>query len=300
MEWLNYHHLYYFWVVAKEGSITRGSERLSLSEPTISAQISAFEKSLGHQVFNRIGHRLVLTDTGEVVFRYAQRIFTIGQELSDVLAGRLSSEPIHCVIGVVETIPKFVVSWLLESLLAAHVRVKLVCREGPIEQLAAQLAIRAVDVVVSDTPIPQNPKWELYPHILGEPPISLFGIGRLAERYRKGFPRSLTGAPFLLPTSPSFLRQSMEEWFALEHIRPEIVGEFDDMATLFAFGQAGGGIFPASAVIAKELTKEYRVHVVGHLENLRLRFFAFTASPEPKHPAVVTMLESAKKRLKAW
>jgi LysR family transcriptional activator of nhaA len=300
MEWLNYHHLYYFWVVAREGSITRGSERLRLSEPTISSQISALEKSLGHKVFDRIGHRMVLTDTGQIAFEYAQRIFTIGQELSDVLAGRLPADPIRSVVGVVETIPKFVVYWLLESLLTAPVRIKLVCREGPLEHLAAELAVHAVDVVISDTPLPQNPRWDLYSHILGESPIGLFGVRRLAERYRKEFPHSLTGAPFLLPTAPSFIRQSMEEWFTLEHIRPDIVGEFDDMATLFAFGQAGGGIFPASAVMAKELTRQYRVRVVGQLENVMVRFCAITVSPEPKHPAVMTMLESAKKRLKAW
>src|SRR5262249_27354624 len=229
MEWLNYHHLYYFWVVAKEGSITRGSERLSLSEPTISAQISALEKSLGHHVFERIGHRLVLTDTGEVVFRYAQQIFSLGQQLSDVLIGRFPAEPIHCVIGVAETIPKFVVYWLLESLLACSFRIKLVCREGSLEQLSAQLAVRELDVVISDRPFAQNPRLQVFSHILGESPIAVFGVSRLVDQYRKGFPRSLTGAPFLLPTAPSFLRQSMEEWFALEHIRPEIVGEFDDM-----------------------------------------------------------------------
>jgi LysR family transcriptional regulator, transcriptional activator of nhaA len=298
MEWLNYHHLYYFWVVAREGTITRGSERLSLSEPTISAQISALEKALGHRVFDRIGHRLVLTDTGEVVFRYAQRIFTLGQELSDVLTGRLTSEPIQTVIGVVESIPKVIVYWLLESLLASSFHVKLVCREGTLEQLSAQLALRELDVVVSDMPVAKNLKLEVYSHILGESPIGLFGVSRLASQYRKRFPCSLTGAPFLLPTAPSFLRQTMEQWFALEHIRPDIVGEFDDMATLMAFGQAGGGIFPASAVMAKELTRQYRVRVLGRLETAKLRFFALTVSPEPKHPAVVTILESAKQRLK--
>ena len=297
MEWLNYHHLFYFWVVAREGSITKGSERLSLSEPTISAQIAAFEKSLGHLVFERIGHRLVLTDTGEVVFRYAQQIFTLGQELSDVLTGRFPAEPIHCAIGVAETIPKFIVYWLLESLLASPFRIRLVCREGPLEQLSAQLAVRELDLVISDRAAAQNPKLQVSSHILGESPIGLFGVSRLAAQYGKEFPRSLTGAPFLLPTAPSFLRQSMEEWFALEHIRPEIIGEFDDMATLFAFGQAGGGVFPASAVMAKELTKQYRVRVLGRLETAKLRFFAFTGSSEPKHPVVIRILESAKQRL---
>ena len=299
MEWLNYHHLFYFWVVAREGSITRGSERLSLSEPTISAQIAALEKSLGHLLFERIGHRLVLTDTGEVVFRYAQQIFTLGQELSDVLTGRFPTEPIHCAIGVAETIPKFVVYWLLESLLASSFRIKLVCCEGPLEQLSAQLAVRELDLVISDRPVTQNPKLQVFSHILGESPIGLFGVSRLASQYGKGFPRSLAGAPFLLPTAPSFLRQSMEEWFALEHIRPQIIGEFDDMATLFAFGQAGGGVFPASAVMAKELTRQYRVRLLGRLEAVKLRFFAFTGSSEPKHPAVIRILESAKQRLAA-
>ncbi len=298
MGWLNYHHLYYFWVVATEGSITRGSERLSLSEPTVSAQISAFEKALGHPVFSRIGHRLVLTDTGEVVFRYAQRIFTIGQELSDVLAGRVHAEPIKCVIGVVETIPKFLVYSLLGSLLASPFRIKLVCHEGSLQHLSAQLAVCALDVVLSDSPLTANPKLELTSHMLGESPIALYGVGRLAARYRKGFPRSLKGAPFLLPSAQSFLRQSIEEWFALEQIHPDVVGEFDDMATLMAFGQAGGGIFPASAAVAKELTRQYRVHMIGKLEDAKVRFFALTVSEEPKHPAVLAIIQSGKERLK--
>lgn len=298
MDWLNYHHLYYFWIVAREGSITKGSERLSLAEPTISAQISALEKSIGHRVFDRVGHRLVLTHTGKVVFQYAQRIFALGQELNDVLAGRSVAEPVPVTVGVVESIPKFIVYWLLESLLASSVRVKLVCHEGPLEQLRSQLAIQAVDIVLADTPAPISQKEELCSRMLGESPIALYGVSRLAYRYGKGFPRSLVRAPFLLPTAPCSLREAMEEWFALEHVRPEIVGEFDDMATLMAFGQAGGGIFPASAVMAKELTRQYRVRVVGRLDNVRIRFFALTTSSEPKHPAVITILESAQRRLK--
>lgn len=298
MEWLNYHHLYYFWVVAREGSITRGGERLSLSEPTVSAQLSTFEKAVGGPLFDRLGHRLVLTDTGKVVFKYAQSIFTLGQELSDVLAGQRPADAIPSVIGVVETIPKAIVHWLLNSLLASSARIRFVCREGPLEHLSAQLAVRAVDIVISDTPMPQDPKLELSSHFLGESSAALYGVSRLAVRYRKRFPRLLSGAPFLLPTAPSSLRHSMEEWFTLERIRPEIVGEFDDMATLMAFGQAGGGIFPASAVMAKELTRQYRVRIVGHLERVKLRFFALTVSPEPKHPAVVTILNSARQRLK--
>lgn len=298
MDWLNYHHLYYFWVVAREGSVTRGSERLSLAEPTVSAQISSLEKSIGHQVFERVGHQLVLTHTGKIVFQYAQKIFSLGHELTDVLAGRPLSEPVPVVVGVVETIPKFIIYWMLESLLASRVRVKLVCCEGPLPHLTGQLAVQAMDVILSDTPTPRDPKSNLYSHLLGASPVALYGVSRLAERYRKRFPRSLTQAPFLLPTAPSSLRHVMEEWFTLEHIRPDIIGEFDDMATLMAFGQAGGGIFPASAVMARELTRQYRVRVIGRLESATLQFFALTVSADPKHPAVVTILESARQRLR--
>lgn len=298
MDWLNYHHLYYFWVVATEGSITKGSARLSLSEPTVSAQISALERALGHQVFNRVGHRLVLTETGDVVFRYAQRIFTIGQELSDVLAGRVRAEPLKCVIGVVETIPKFLVHSLLGSLLTSPFRITLVCREGSLEHLSAQLAVCSLDLVLSDSPPAANQKLQVTSHLLGESPIAVYGVSRLAARYRKGFPRSLNGAPFLLPSERSFLRQSIEEWFALGRIHPDVVGEFDDMATLMAFGQAGGGIFPASAAVARELTRQYRVHVIAKLDTAKVRFFALTVSEEPKHPAVLSIIQSGRERLK--
>ncbi len=297
MDWLNYHHLYYFWVVAREGSITRGSERLSLSEPTVSAQISAFEKTLGHQVFERIGHRLILTDTGKIALDYAQRIFTAGQELTDVLAGRVPSRPIRTVVGVVETVPKFIVYWLLKSLLTPPLNATLVCHEGPLEHLVAQLAVRGLDVVLSDTPHPLHAKWEFPSHVLGKSPIGLYAVGKLAARYRAKFPLNLNGAPFLLPTAPSSFRRVMDEWFLAEHIQPDIVGEFDDFAALMAFGQAGGGIFPASAIMARELTRQYRVQLLGSLAGAKLTFYALTVSPDPKHPGVLRIFESARQRM---
>ena len=191
------------------------SERLSLSEPTISW--CRLGKSLGHLVFERIGHRLVLTHTGEIVFRYAQQIFTLGQELSDVLTGRFPTEPIHCAIGVAENplSQKLVVYWLLESLLTSSFRIKLVCREGPLEQLSAQLAVRELDLVISDRPVAQNPKLPVFFSYSWRIAIGLFGVSRLAAQYGKRFPVPLQVPPSCCLQLLPFFGQSMEEWFAL-------------------------------------------------------------------------------------
>lgn len=294
MEWLNYHHLLYFWVVAREGSIARACEQLRLAQPTISGQIRALENSLNEKLFARSGRNLVLTEVGRVVFRYAEEIFSLGRELTDTLKGRPSGRPPRLLVGVADVLPKLVAYRLLDPALHLPNPPKVIVLEGKPDRLLAELAVHGLDVVLTDAPIGPAIKVRAFNHLLVDSPVSLFAAPRLASAYRREFPRSLDGAPFLLPTVNTALRQNLEKWFDAEGIRPLVVGEFEDSGLLKAFGQEGHGLFAAPTLIESEVRRQYRVHVIGRLESIRERFYAISIERKLKHPAVVAISEAAR------
>ncbi len=298
MHWLNYHHLYYFWVVAKEGSIQRACEQLRLAQPTISGQLRALEQALEEKLFIRVGRHLALTDTGRLTFRYANRIFSLGQELTEALKGRDPGRPLRFIVGLADVIPKAMAYWLLRSALSLPRPVHMICHEGRLDHLLADLATHNLDLVLADCPVPPTIKVQAHSHLLGESGVSLFATKRLAPNYHRNFPRSLEGAPLLLPTLNAGLRRSLDDWLTDQGIHPLVRGEFDDMATLLAFGQAGDGIFPASTVMEKEIISQYRVQVVGRIKSVKVRFYAITVARKLQHPAVLAISESAQKKLK--
>ncbi len=293
MDWLNYHHLLYFWVVAREGSIARACEKLRLAQPTISGQIRLLESSLGEKLFTRIGRNLALTEVGQVVFRYAEEIFSLGKELTEVVKGQHAGGPLTLVVGVTEVLPKLVTYRLLESVLLEPDPVRLVCWEGKLDRLVAELAVHGLDVVLADAPLPPMLRVRAYSHLLAESGVSVFATPDLASKYLRRFPRSLNGAPFLLPTDNSVLRRSLEQWFEAEGIRPSVVAEFEDSALLKAFGQAGRGIFAAPTLIEKEVRRQYRVRLIGHVPSIRERFYAISVERRLQHPAVVAISRGA-------
>ncbi len=296
MEWLNYHHLLYFWVVARTGSIKQACGELSLTQPTISSQLQALEDSLGHNLFTRQPRGLQLTDAGRLVFRYAEEIFSLGQEMTQTLKGQSPDRPIQLRVGVIDSLPKMIVYELLEAALTFGPSCHLVCSEGKIEQLLSELAIHQLDLVLSDMPRPSTVRIQAFDHLLGESDVLLFATPRLAKVYRKNFPKSLHNAPFLLPKPQTSLRTAVESWFALHDIRPHVVGEFEDSAMQKAFGQAGLGIFPGSAIMQKEICRQYQVRLVGAMKNVTQRFYAHTVERRLKHPAVVAISQLAKDR----
>lgn len=297
MEWLNYHHLLYFWVVAREGTIAAACEKLMLAQPTISGQIRALENALGQKLFRRRGRYLVLTETGRVVYQYADEIFSLGRELIDTLKGRPTGSPVRFNVGVADVLPKLVAHRLLEPALNLPERVRLVCYESTQAELLAKLAIHDLDLVLSDSPISPDLQVRAYNHLLGECGVSIFGTKSLADSYRRRFPASLDGAPFFLPTSTTVLRRELDHWFDAKDIRPVVVGEFDDSALLKVFGQAGGGMFAAANVIEKEVRQHYGVRVVGRIDSLRERFYAISVERKVKHPAVVAIADAAREKL---
>lgn len=297
MEWLNYHHLLYFWMVAREGSVTRASSELRLAQPTISTQIRLLEDSLGEKLFARQGRSLVLTDVGREVYRYADDIFSLGREMLDVVRNRGTGRTLRLAVGIADVLPKLVVYRLLEPVRRLGQPVHIVCREGKPEPLLAALAIHKLDLVLADTPFGTATSVRAFHHLLGECGVTFFATAPLAARCRKRFPASLTGAPVLLPTDGSVLRRSLAQWFDAEDIRPNVVGEFEDGALLKAFGGAGAGVFPAPSVIENEVKKQYGVQIVGRTEAVRERFYAISHERRLKHPAVVAVCEAARERL---
>lgn len=297
MAWLNYHHLLYFWTVAHEGSIVRAGAQLHLSQPTISGQLRALEKAIGAKLFNRVGRNLVLSDTGKVVYRYAHEIFSLGRELQDTLKGRPPGRPLRFVVGVNDTLPKAMVYQLLQPALHLPDPLQIVCEQGKPEQLHTRLAINAVDVVLSDAPITSASNIRAFSHLLGECGVSIMGAPKLATAYRRGFPKSLDGAPFLFPAEDSMLRRSLEQWFDAIQVRPKLLGEFADTALLKVFGQNGAGVFAVRSVLERESRRLYGVKVVGRVDSIRERCYAISVERRLKHPAVVAITESARSTL---
>ncbi len=297
MEWLNYHHLLYFWVVAREGSIARATRELRLAQPTISGQLRMLERSLGTKLLRREGRGLVLTDMGQIVYRYADEIFSIGRELMDTIKDRPTGRPLRFTVGIADAIPKLVAYRLIEAALKLPEPVALVCREDQPERLLGQLALHELDLVISDGPLPAGVSVRAFNHLLGECGVAFHAAPELAKQLRKGFPRSLHGAPMLMPSEHTSLRRALEQWFDSLEIRPRTVAEFDDTALLKTFGQSGLGVFPVSQVIESEAMRQYGSRRIGVTEDVRERFYAISAERRLKHPAVVAICDLAREKL---
>jgi LysR family transcriptional activator of nhaA len=294
---LNYKHLHYFWLVAKTGGIARASERLHLTAQTISGQISLFEDNLGYRLFNRVGRKLELNDAGRTVFAYADQIFTLGEELEEVMRFRPGGSPLQFRVGVADAVPKAIAYLLLETSLKLQEPVRIVCREGKLNQLLAELAIHRLDIVIADSALPANINVRGYSHLLGESSTSFFATPALAKNYKKDFPRSLDNAPFLMPGEDAAVRPKLLRWFEKERIRPQIAGEFDDGALLNAFGEAGTGIFAAPSAVAAQLKQQLGVVQIGQADQITEQFFAISVERRLTHPAVLAIQSAARESL---
>jgi LysR family transcriptional regulator, transcriptional activator of nhaA len=298
VEWLNYHHLLYFWVVAKEGSIVRASEKLRLAHPTISGQIHRLEAVLGEKLFSRRGRHLVVTEAGRIAFRYADEIFSLGQEFVDTLKGRASGRPLRLVVGIADVLPPSLVRRFLEPAFRLGQSVQVICRaDKSVDEFVAELALHRMDLVIADGPAGAGLSARVFNHPLGECGTTFFAANKLATAARRKFPASLDGAPFLLPGARSSVRRALEQWFEAQSIRPIIVAECDDSALAKDFGKAGMGIFAAPTVIEAEVVQQYRVRVVGRSTAVRQQFYAISVERKIKHPAVIAIREAARQEV---
>jgi len=294
---INYKHLHYFWMVAKEGGIARASERLHITPQTISGQLSLLEENLGEALFNRIGRNLEITETGRLVLSYADEIFSLGGELEEMVNNLPSGRPQVFKVGVSDAVPKSIAYRLLAPALQLPEPVRIVCSEGALNSLLAELAVHHVDLVIADGPIPPNVNVSGFNHPLGDCGISFFAAPEVASKLDNNFPQNLNGAPLLLPGEMTVVRSRLVQWFNGLHLHPRIVGEFDDSALMKAFGQGGAGVFIAPSPIAKEVEKQYGVVSIGQTDEVREQFYAISVERKISHPAVSAITESAREWL---
>lgn len=297
VDWLNYHHLLYFWTVAKKGSVSKAAATLHVAQPTVSAQIRSLERSLGQRLFERQGRFLKLTTEGEKVFRYSDEIFSLGRELLQTVKGDSQAAPQRFRVGISDALPKLTTYRLLEPALVMQPAFRLHVRIDKTERLLGELAVHAVDIVIADSPMMPSLRVRAFNHLLGETSVSIFGAATLARTYRKDFPRSLHGAPLLLQTTNTSLRQSLDQWFDAHNIEPSIAGEVEDMAMLQTLGEHGLGLFAAPTVVRREVCRRYNVVWIGELERVREKFYAISVERRISHPAVRLIAEQAKRRL---
>ena len=294
MEWLNYHHLLYFWTCVREGGVARAAARLRLSPQTVSGQIKALEESLGEPLLQRRGRSLELTETGRVVHRYAEEIFTLGRELQDTVRQREGGAPLLLRVGVAQTLPKLAVHQLLAPAFALKEPVRLSVADGEPDRLLARLALHELDLVLSDGPIPPGSPVRAFNHLLGESAVGLFGTAALHKVHARGFPRSLEGAPLLLPQPGTALRRSIDSWLEQRGLRPRLAAEIEDSALLKTFGEQGAGLFPAPLSVEAEVVRKYGVRLVGRLEGVTEKWWALSGERRLRLPAVVAIRDAAR------
>ena len=296
MSWLNYHHLLYFWKVAETGSVTAAAKELRLAHPTISAQIRTLEKNFGHKLFRQVGRRLQLTETGQLVYRYANDIFSLGEELQHAVEGRPASGGIRFRVGVTDVLPKpLAYQFLAPALRLPDVRA--VVYEGKPNELMDRLVVHELDLVLSDFPLGPQFTLNAFSHLLGESTVSLFGTAKLVNKYKSDFPRSLNGAPFLLPTGNTALRRVLNHWLASNRILPMVVAEFEDTELLKEHAREGGGLFAASTVLEEHSWRNYRVKPLGRMDSALVRYYAISPDRRISNPAVTTVIETAHREI---
>jgi LysR family transcriptional regulator, transcriptional activator of nhaA len=297
MEFLNYHHLHYFWMVAKEGGLRKAAEKLHVSQPAISAQIAALEEALGEKLFQRSGHRhLTLTDTGQEILKYADEIFSLGQDLVSAVKRRPTLRPLRLHLGVADALPKLVTYRIIEPVFHLPQAVQVACWETSVSDMLVDLVAHRLDMVLTDQPVSSAVPGKVFNHFLEESGIVFCAERRLAAKLRNGFPRSLDGAPALLPMSNSGLRRSLEKWFHDVGVHPRVVGELEDPALVRTLAWHGLGFMAVPALIAEESVTQLRLHTIGKTDDCRQQFYAITAERKRSHPAVQAILSRKERR----
>lgn len=297
MDWLNYHHLYYFWMIAKCGSVNEAATELRLRQPTLSAQLSSLEASLGEKLFDRKGRKLILTEVGRVVNLYAEEIFSIGSELRTVVKNKNYVKPKCLTIGIVNSIPKLIAYRILRPILRSSVDIKIICKEDSLDKLIGELGVHQIDAILSDATIPVGISIKAYNHMLGESGISFMATAPFIKKYKNKFPNSLSGAPIILPTHNSPLRSQIDLWLRSNEIYPKVIGEFEDSALLKMFGKEGMGICICPSAIEKEVRSQYNMEVLGRIDEIKERFFIISATRKIDNPLINIICNRAQNKI---
>lgn len=295
---INFKHLHYFWMVAKQGSITKASEHLHITPQTISGQISLLEEQLGKALFSKVGRNLELTDTGHMVLSYADEIFSLGSELEQSVRIASSDRTQLLRVGIADSIPKSIAYRLLAPAMSLEDPIRLVCKENSLEDLLGELALHKLDMIIADGPIPPHLAVRGFNHFLGECGTSFMAAPNVIKQVEGDFPACLRGAPFLIPSDQSLIQIQLLQWLEKHHLHPKIMGEFDDRALMKTFGQAGAGVFIVPSAIAMEVAKQFQVEIIGSTEEIREQFFAIATEQRLSNPAIVAITDAAKGWLK--
>jgi LysR family transcriptional activator of nhaA len=294
---LNLKHLRYFWAVASHGTIVQAAEALFITPQTISGQLRELETQIGSELFRKEGRRLVMTETGRLVFSYADEMFRLGIELQDMLSGRTQGSGITLKVGVAMVVPKLLAYRVLEPVLQMQEPVKLICHEAPLVDLLADLSVHKLDMVLADSPINPALNIRAYNHALGESGITFLAAPELAQRLRADFPQSLDNTNMLMPGSGSSLRRNLENWFQRHQIEPVVVAEFEDRALMKTFGERGSGVFTSPTAVEQDVIDKYSVQVVGRSDEISESFYVISPERHIKHPAINTITQAAKSQL---
>lgn len=294
MEFLNYHHLRYFWTVAKEGGLTKAAGKLHVSQSTISAQVQALEGILGEKLFRRVGRNLALTDVGQHVLTYAEEIFSIGQDLLNAVKQRPTSRPLRVRIGVADTLPKLIAYRIIEPIFRLAQPVQISCWEHHVPDMLVELAGYRLDLVLADEPASSGVTHNVFNHFLGECGVAFCAEARLAAKLRRGFPKSLHGAPALLPMSNSGLRRSLEKWFHATDVRPRLLGEFEDPGFVNVLALHGLGFMCVPTMVLKEIVARFGFRTIGRTDDCKQQFYAITPERKLTHPAVTAITSDAR------
>lgn len=293
LEWLNFHHLRYFWVVAREGSLRLASELLHVSQPSISSQLHQLEDALGEKLFQRKGRRLVLTQMGHLVLGYADDIFSSGRELLNAVKQRPGERPLRLQVGVADSVPKIVVNEILKPVFSLEQPIHLVCREGKVDALLLQLAAHRLDIIIADEPAPSSLNIRTFSHALGSSTITFCAPGGIAIRLKNNFPDSIDGEPAFLPTENTATRMALEKWFDRVNVHPHVLAEFEDAALMKAVAMNSLAIVPVHTVVLEEAKRQHGLHPVGEVKDCVGEFYAITAERKIKHPAITAITENA-------
>ena len=285
----SYRHLYYFWVVAKEGGMARAAARLGMAVQTVSAQVRELERALGQQLLKPAGRGLALTDAGQAALRQADQIFALGEQLPALVRDAVASPQVRLAVGISDGLSKLVVRRLLQPVMDTP-RLRLLCHEDEFDRLLADLALHRLDVVLSDRPAPATRNLQVYSQVIGQSALAWYAPPALAAAAADGFPHSLAQLPVLLPTQHAAVRQRLDAWFERRGVHPQVVGEFEDSALLVTFAAAGMGVFPAPLVVHDGLVTRYGVQQVADGDGVDEQFYAIATEKKVLHPLVQRLL----------
>lgn len=292
---MNFRHLQYFWATAHAGGIVKAGEQLHTTPQTLSGQIKLLEDRFGRRLFRKAGRRLELTDDGRIALGYADEIFHLGAELEATMRQQQPERrALEFRVGIADSVAKTLVYRLLEPALALPEPVRMICSEGTFTELLGLLALRRVDLVIADEPLTRRVSVKAFNHPLGRSAMSFFAAPALRKRLQGAFPRCLDGAPMLIPGAASSIRAPFDAWLTTQRLRPQVVGEFDDLALMATFGREGRGVFLSPAALQAETETQYGVQAIGRSEELVEQLFAISVERRISHPCVVAITSSAR------